>query len=96
LKKYTDQLRQEVEEKKLTTERGHEVVFKFELNPSDMKWVSSMCGELNNCATYFSPFANVSQDNKDTMGGSIGGPGATWLILALVIGRTIVTVCFMV
>lgn len=53
-------------------------MFKFELIPSDMKWVSSMSGELNNAATYFSPFANVSQSNKGTINGSIGGPRATW------------------
>jgi len=37
----------------------------MELIPSDMKWASSLSGELNNAATYFSPFANVSQGNKD-------------------------------
>ena len=26
-----------------------------------MKWMASHSGELNNCATYFSSFANVSQ-----------------------------------
>ena len=47
-------------------------------NSPRSKWVSSMSGELNNCATYFSPFANVNQTNKMTIGGSIGGPEATW------------------
>jgi hypothetical protein len=38
-----------------------------------------MSGELNNAATYFSSFANVSQDTKKTMGGSIGNDSsATW------------------
>ena len=46
--------------------------------PSDFKWASSFSGELNNAATYFSPFANVSQSNKHTMFGSIGGSDATW------------------
>ena len=63
---YTHHLREEmegVEGKQLTTEGGKQVVFKFELIPSDMKWMSSHSGELNNCATYFSPFANVNQTN---------------------------------
>ncbi|CAH3140837.1 unnamed protein product [Porites evermanni] len=58
---------EEVEGKQLTTERGKQVVFKFELIPSDMKWMSSHSGELNNCATYFSPFANVNQTSKRTI-----------------------------
>ena len=43
-----------------------------------MKWASSMSGELNNCASYFSPFANVNQNTKTTMDGSTGGPNDTW------------------
>ncbi|CAB4036361.1 Hypothetical predicted protein, partial [Paramuricea clavata] len=35
-----------------------------ELVPSDMKWLSTMSGELNNAAYYFSPFGNVNDDNK--------------------------------
>ena len=61
-----------------TTEKGNNIMFKFELIPADMKWVSSMCGELNNAALYFSPFANVNQKNKGTIDGSIGGHKATW------------------
>ena len=81
MKSYTNRLREEMEEvegKQLTTERGKQVVFKFELIPSDMKWMSSHSGELNNCATYFSPFANVNQTSKRTIGGTIGDPEATW------------------
>ena len=81
MKSYTNHLREEMEEvegKQLTTERGKQVVFKFELIPSDMKWMSSHSGELNNCATYFSPFANVNQTSKRTIGGTIGGLEATW------------------
>ena len=81
MKSYTHQLREEMEEvegKQLTTEGGKQVVFKFELIPSDMKWMSSHSGELNNCATYFSPFANVNQTDKRTINGTIGGPEATW------------------
>lgn len=43
-----------------------------------MKWASHVSGELNSCANYFSPFANVNQANKTTMDGSIGGPNDTW------------------
>ena len=81
MKSYTHHLREEMEEvegKQLTTEGGKQVVFKFELIPSDMKWMSSHLGELNNCTTYFSPFANVNRTNKRTIGGTIGGPEATW------------------
>ena len=81
MKSYTNHLTEEMEEvegKQLPTERGKQVVFKFELIPSDMKWMSSHSGELNNCATYFSPFANVNQTSKRTIGGTIGGLEATW------------------
>ena len=81
MKEYTKHLKGEMEEiegKKMTTEQGHRIEFRFQLIPGDMNWVSSMSGELNNCATYFSPFANVNQTNKMTIGGSIGGPEATW------------------
>ena len=69
---------EEVEGEQLTTEGGKQVVLKFELIPSDMKWMSSHSRELNNFATYFSPFANVNQTNKRTIAGTIGGPEATW------------------
>ena len=81
MKSYTNHLREEMEEvegKQLTTERGKQVVFKFELIPSDMKWMSSHSRELNNCATYFSPFANVNQTSKRTIGGTNGDLEATW------------------
>ena len=67
-----------MENKWLTTEKGCQVRFAMKLIPSDVKWASSFSGELNNAATYFSPFANVSQSNKRTMFGSIGGSDATW------------------
>ena len=81
MKSYTNHLREEMEEvegKQLTTERGKQVVFKFELIPSDMKWMSSHSRELNNCATYFSPFANVNRTSKRTIGGTNGDLEATW------------------
>lgn len=79
--KYTDHLRQEMEEIEsipLTTKNGNTVTFKFALFPSDMKWESRMAGELNNAALFFSTFANVNKDNKSKVDGSIGGPEATW------------------
>lgn len=70
---------EEIEGKCWKTERGYEVALKLKLIPADQKWVTSMSGELNNAATYFSSFANVNQDNKGTMGGSIGEhSNATW------------------
>ena len=81
MKAYTELLTNEMEEiekKTCTTPRGHPVKFKFKLIPVDMKWISTFSGELNNAATYFSPFANVDQTNKTTIGGSIGGTDATW------------------
>ena len=81
MKQYTQHLVEEmklIEETKLTTDQGHVVEFRFQLIPVDMKWLSSMSGELNNCAIYFSPFANVNQTDKTTIGGSIGGPEAMW------------------
>ena len=55
--------------KKLTTAQGNQIEFRFELFPADMKWVSCMSGELNDFAVYFSPFANVNQTDKTTIGG---------------------------
>ena len=69
---------EKTEETQLKTERGHEVSVKFELVPADQKWVALMSGELNNAATYFSPFADVGQDTKNTMDGSIDKVGGTW------------------
>ena len=44
MKSYSNHLREEmeqIEEKTLTTKIGEQVLFKFELIPSDMKWMSS-------------------------------------------------------
>ncbi|RMX51919.1 hypothetical protein pdam_00012173 [Pocillopora damicornis] len=64
---------EQIEGKTLTTERGEQVVFKFELMPSDIKWISSHSRELNNCVTYFSPFANQH--------GNHGGTPRDWPLL---------------
>ena len=39
---------------------------------ADMSWQSWACNELNQAATYPSPYANVHKANMTTMGGSIG------------------------
>lgn len=55
------------------------ISFKFELVPSDMKWLAFYAGELNNASHYFSTFANVNSDNKDLVGGSVGyNESHTW------------------
>ena len=59
--------------------RGFNCKFTVELVPSDMKWLSTMSGELNNTAYYFSPFGNVHDDNKWVRNGSLGDdPSCTW------------------
>ena len=55
-----------------------EIKFVFQLVPSDQKWLACMGGELNNAATFFSTFANVSIKNMATLGGNIGDKKATW------------------
>ena len=39
---------------------------------ADMSWQSWAANELNQAATYPSPYANVHKGNMGTMGGSIG------------------------
>lgn len=79
---YTRVLVKEMEEidgQDLTTKMDHKVTFKFELTPVDQKWIATMSGELNNAATYFSSYANVSTKSKKTIRGSIGDdPSNTW------------------
>ena len=78
MKGYTKLLTQEIEKLENKTCTTYQVKFRFKLIPSDMKWISTFSGELNNAATDFSPFANVNQTNKNTIGGSIGGSHTTW------------------
>ena len=66
-----------IEAKKYMVENV-EVKFVFQLVPCDQKWLACMAGELNNAATYFSTFANVSNKNAATLGGTIGDKNATW------------------
>jgi hypothetical protein len=58
---------------------GFNCQFTVELVPSDMKWLSTMSGELNNAAYYFPPFGNVNDDNKLVRNGYLGDdPSCTW------------------
>ena len=40
--------------------------------PNDMKMIAFLSGELSNSATYFSSFANVSNDNANDIKGTFG------------------------
>ena len=68
---------EEIESKKYEV-RGKTIAFQLQLIPSDQKWMSSMSGELNNAATYFSTFANVSKHDIKTIHGKIGDSNCTW------------------
>ena len=59
--------------------QGFQCRFTIELVPSDMKWLSSVSGELNNAFSYFFPFGNVNSDNKAVTNGSLGEDcSCTW------------------
>lgn len=61
------------------TVNGYQIKFSVDLLPCDMKWLSTMTGELNNAAYYFSPFGNVNNDNKTAINGSLGPDSScTW------------------
>lgn len=46
---------------------------------ADMSWQSWAANEVNQAATYPSPYANVSKSNMNTMGGTISAePDSTW------------------
>ena len=74
---YAETIRQEISEieKKSFEIDGERVTFEFELVPSDMKWLATMSGELNNAAHYFSSFRKVHNDGppptKSTRNGSL-------------------------
>ena len=61
---YAETIRQEISEieKKSFEVDGERVTFESELVPSDMKWLATMSGKLNNAAHYFSSFGNVRND----------------------------------
>lgn len=51
----------------------------MEFQPSaDMSWQSWACNELNQAATFPSPYANVSKNDMCTMGKSIGSDDKQW------------------
>ena len=56
------------------TVNGIKVQFSVQLLPFDMKWLSTVAGELNNAAYYFSTFGN-----KIVLNGSLGeDKSCTW------------------
>lgn len=78
---FTKQLMNDMEkiESKSYTVLDIEVTFSFELVPSDMKFTAFLNGELNNAATYFSSFANVSQSDSSSLGKQFGtSPSCKW------------------
>ena len=60
---------EEIEGQKLCEKKT--ITFQCKLIPSDHKWMASMAGELNNAATYFSSFANVSKQDINTINGQM-------------------------
>lgn len=81
--KYATQIRGEITviESKTYQLQGHDIPinFKFELVPSDMKWLATFSGELSNSATYPSSFANVKQDDVKNVNGTFGEDSTcTW------------------
>lgn len=78
---FTKQLASRIKEieKKAYTVSGVQVTFSFELVPSDMKFLCFLKGELNNSASYFSSFANVSKADCTTLNGKFGNmPNCKW------------------
>ena len=66
-------------EKKTYVVSRQQVTFSFELVPSDMKFLAFLNGELNNTATYFASFANVSKADADTLNETFGeSPECKW------------------
>ena len=81
VKQFTMQISSKISaiEKNAYTISGKEVTFSFELIPSDMKFLAFLNGELNNAATYFSSFANVSKQDCTTLNATFGTkPGCKW------------------
>lgn len=78
---YTKHVVKEMEniEQKQYEVRGTTVTFQCKLIPSDQKWMSTMAGELNNAATYFSSFAAVTKKDINIINGKIGvDTSCTW------------------
>ncbi|CAB4031417.1 Hypothetical predicted protein, partial [Paramuricea clavata] len=61
------------ETSQLTMSIGSITLWNFGERPSaDMSWQSWACNELNQAATYPSPYANVNKNDMCTLGGTIG------------------------
>ena len=81
MQKYAKKLMHDIAHIESTTYniQGFQCRFTIELVPLDMKWLSSMSGELSNAFFYFSPFGNVNSDNKAVTNGSLGEDcSCTW------------------
>lgn len=72
--RFTEKLAADIEviEKKTYTVMGKDVTFTFDLIPGDMKFLAFINGELSNSAKYFSSFANVSQNESNSLTGRFG------------------------
>ena len=66
MKRYAKKLVHDISyiEKQSYTVNGVKVKFTVDFVPCDMKWLSTVAGELNNAAYYFSSFGNVNSDDK--------------------------------
>jgi hypothetical protein len=56
---------------------GKECTMEFQ-PAADMSWQSWACNELNQAATYPSPYANVHKGDMSKMGGAIGNDVGQW------------------
>ena len=72
--RFTEKLAADIQviEKKTYTVMGKDVTFTFDLIPGDMKFLAFINGELSNSAKYFSSFANVSQNESNSLTGRFG------------------------
>ena len=74
-KQHSDEMK--LLESSVFTVCGKECTMEFQPS-ADMSWQSWACNELNQAATYPSPYANVNKANLSTMGGSIGCENGLW------------------
>ena len=81
VKKYINSLCKQIVdlERRIFEINGLHVSFHFEELPNGMKMLDILGGELSNCATFFSTFANVStNDCKDLRGTFGSSPSCKW------------------
>ena len=74
-KQHSDEMK--LLESSVFTVCGKECTMEFQPS-ADMSWQSWACNELNQAATYPSPYADVNKANLSTMGGSIGCENGLW------------------